>query len=105
MAKASLPAAEQPPAKCLTRPAANPRKRPVTTNDCSLFESDPAVIVDKQFILDHGGSGDILYEIVEVSYSKGGWVYQVRFEGCSDTVEASREDMMGMLRGSSLVEV
>ena len=77
----------------------------VTVDDCTSFERDPTTLVNKQFILEEDRDGGLLYEIVEVRFSKGGWVYQVQFEGCSDSINVQGQEMMEMLTRSSLVQV
>jgi len=88
----------------LTRSTAMPPKRRLTANDHSLFKGDPTTLVDKKFLLKEG-DGDILYKVTEVRFLKGSWEYVVRFEGCGDCINMLGQEMMEMLKSSSLVKV
>ena len=81
-------------------------KRQITDSDRTLFKRDPTKFVNKRFILGTGdGTGDdTLYELVEVSFKKGGWEYYVRFEGCMDSIAMFEQEMMEMLSTSALFE-
>lgn len=93
-----------PLANLLARSTASPPKRLLTADDHLLFEGDPTALVDKQFLLEEE-DGDSLYEVTEVRFLKGSWEYLVRFEGCVDCVNMLGQEMMEMLKSSSLVEV
>jgi hypothetical protein len=86
------------------RSIANPPKHPLTADDYLLFVDNPTTLPDKQFLLEEGEGSDSLYEVTEVRYSKGSWEYLVRFEGCSDCVHVSGQEMMELLQRSSLVK-
>ena len=91
-------------ANLLMRSTTSPPKHPLTADDFSLFEGDPTTLVDKQFLLKEG-DGDSLYKVTEVRFLKGCWEYVVQFEGCGDCINVLGQEMMGMLKSSSLVEV
>ena len=103
MARSSTPQEPGPVVELLSRPTPFPPMRRITENDLALFERNPTSFVDKQFTLET--ENGILYEVVKVSFNKGGWEYRVRFEGCFDSVAVVEREMMKMLRGSSLVRV
>ena len=86
------------------RSTANPRKRVLTATDYTLFADNPTTLPDKQFLLKEDGGRNSLYEVTEVRFLKGSWVYLVQFEGCCDCVTVSGEGMMDLLKSSSLVE-
>jgi hypothetical protein len=76
------------------------------------FRGDPSTLLGKQFILgeenggDEGDSNGLLYEVIEVRLTKGGGkVFHVQFEGCSDCIDVASEEMVGMLKRSTFVEV
>jgi hypothetical protein len=108
MARATLPPSarySQPAGKPvpLRRSTPSPRRHLVTVEDRTLFERDRTAIVNKQFILEEGNGG-LLCEVMDVSFAKGSWIYRVQYEGCSDTVNVPSEEMLEMLRESSLIE-
>jgi hypothetical protein len=86
------------------RSIANPRKRLLTAEDYTLFAGNPTTLPDKQFLLEEDGGRDSLYEVTEVKFQKASWAYLVRFEGCCDCVTLTDQEMMDLLKGSSLVE-
>jgi hypothetical protein len=86
------------------RSIANPRKRLLTVEDCTLFADNPATLLGKQFLREEDGGRDSLYEVTEVKFRKGSQEYLVQFEGCCDCVTVSSQGMMELLKESSLVE-
>lgn len=89
------------------RSTPTPPKRLLTADDHSLFAGNPTTLVDRQFLLEEEESdtdSDSLYEVTEVRYLKGSWQYLVRFEGCSDCVNMSGQEITEMLERSSLVK-
>lgn len=93
-----------PLVKPFMRSIANPRKRLLTTEDYALFASDPTALPDKQFLLNEGEGSESLYEVTEVRFQKGSWVYLVRFEGCCDCITVPGQGIMELMQRSSLVE-
>ena len=88
----------------LTRSTTMPPQCHLTADDHLLFKGDPTTLVDKQFLLKEE-DGDVLYEVTEVRFLKGSWEYVVRFEGCADCINVLGQEMMEMLKSSSLVKV
>ncbi|KIM81106.1 hypothetical protein PILCRDRAFT_89357 [Piloderma croceum F 1598] len=96
----------------LTRLTPTPSNREVTDKRLEGFQKDPSALLGKQFILgkedggDEGDSDGLLYEIIEVRLAKGGGkVFHVQFEGHSDCVDVVSEEMAGMLKRSTFVEI
>lgn len=101
----SLPTPQMPPlVHPLTRSIREPRQCPITAEDCTMFVGNPATFPGKQFLLEEGGGRDSSYEVTEVKLLKGTTEYLVQFEGCSDCVTVSDQEMMEMLKRSSSVE-
>ena len=67
----------------LMRSIANPHKRPLTAEDYTLFTGNPTTLSDKQFLHEEDEDND---EVAEMKFQNGSWAYEVRFEGCYDTV-------------------
>jgi hypothetical protein len=104
---ASLPPAVQhslPVVKPLTRSIPTPPTRLVTADDVVSFKRDPTTLVNKKFVLEAEGDDDGLCEIMEVRYSNGDWAFQVRFEGCSDSVNVPIREVIEMLERSYMYE-
>jgi hypothetical protein len=58
------------------------------------FKRDPLALVAKRFILDEAYDHGLMYEVVEFKSSKRkGHLYQVQFEGCSDSVDMKDQEM------------
>jgi len=93
-----LPSSPTPP---LVRPNSAPPKALVTAADMTSFKRDPLALVSKRFILDEANDDGLMYEVVEFKSSKRkGHLYQVQFEGCSDSVDVEDQEMWLMLSTS-----
>ena len=90
-----LPGSPIPP---LVRPNSASPKALVTAADVASFKCDPLALVAKRFILDEANDHGLMYEVVEFKSSKWeGHLYQMQFEGCSDSVDMEDQEMWSML--------
>ena len=70
------------------------------------------MLLGKQFIEDEDDGGDegdsdgLLYQVIEVGFTKGGGkVFHVQFEDCIDCIDVDSEEMVRMLKRSTFVKV